>query len=89
MSYKEKTNKRKLHNEIINIIINTEKDEDTKYDLIYLKHILNPINQKLLNYDNVDINSHLYNAGSLINENKFLSKENKEILTNIIIDNLN
>ena len=86
---KEKSNKRKEYIKTINSIMDKEKDKDTIYDLIYLRHILNPINQKLLNQDNDDINSHLFNVASIINENKILSKENKEILINIITDNLN
>lgn len=89
MSDKEKSNKRKEYIKTINSIMDKEKDKDTIYDLIYLRHILNPINQKLLNQDNDDINSHLFNVASIINENKILSKENKEILINIITDNLN
>ena len=63
-------------------------DKNTFYDILYLRDILNPKIQKILNQDKDTINSHLYNAGSLINENEMLGKEDKEKLNNIIIKNL-
>ena len=62
--------------------------KNTFYDLIYLRDISNPKLQKLLNQNNSLINSHLYNAGSLICENKLLDKDIKEILYNHIKENL-
>lgn len=68
--------------------MNKQEIKNTICDLIYLKHITDPRIQKLLNYNKDDINSHLYNAGSLINENKILNDDNKEKLNNYIIENL-
>ncbi len=64
--------------------MNKEEIKNTFYDLIYLKHITDPKIQKLLNQDKDEINSHLYNAGSLINENKILNDDNKEKINNYI-----
>ena len=58
------------------------------FDLLYLRDISNPKLQKALNLDNSTINGHLYNAGSLICENKLLDKDIKEILYNHIKENL-
>ena len=68
--------------------MNKQEIKNTLCDLFYLKHITDPRIQKLLNYNKDDINSHLYNAGSLINENKILNDDNKEKLNNYIIENL-
>lgn len=64
--------------------MNKPEIKNTFYDLIYLKHITDPRIQKLLNQDKDEINSHLYNAGSLINENKILNDDNKEKINNYI-----
>lgn len=68
--------------------MNKQEIKNTIYDLIYLKHITDPRLQKILNHSKDDINSHLYNAGSLINENKILNDDNKEKLNNYINENL-
>ena len=62
--------------------------KDLFFDLLYLRDISNPKLQKVLNLDNSTINSHLYNAGSLICENKLLNNDSKEILYNHIKENL-
>lgn len=62
--------------------------KNTVCDLFYLTHITDPRIQKILNYNKDDINSHLYNAVSLINENKILNDDNKEKINNYIIENL-
>ena len=62
--------------------------KNTFYDLLYLRDISNPKLQKILNHDNSTINTHIYNAGSLICENKLLDKNSKEILYNHIKENL-
>lgn len=69
--------------------MNKQEIKNTFCDLIYLKHITDTRIQKLLKQDKDEINSHLYNAGSLINENKLLNDDNKEMLNKYIIEKIN
>lgn len=64
---------------------NTDKIKNTICDLIYLRDINNPRLQKIVKMDKDDINSHLYNAGSLINQNELLDEKCKKELHNYII----
>lgn len=58
------------------------------FNLVYLKDISNPKLQKIMKHDNTTINTHLYNAGSLICEQTIIDTESKEILYNYIKENL-
>lgn len=63
-------------------------DKNTICELLYIKTIINPKIQNLLDMDNDEINNHLFNAGTMINENVIISDENKKLIHKHIIKNL-
>lgn len=65
---------------------NNKQYKKVFFDLIYIHHIIE--HKELLNMDIDEFNQHLYNAGSLIEENEILTKDDKEIIHNFICDNL-